>query len=177
MPLSSTQVGAIGENLLANAVMKASDGRLSPFQPLADDDGLDVLFFDKLTGNSVAVQLKCRTGAIRKRDSMERGNIVHFEVRQATFNEARRAYLVAALVNDELTDFVATWFIPMAQLPSVSKDKSGKWVIRPSKAVGSADRYTPYRCATPEELVRRIIDVCEAHGKMSPEPHRQPVSN
>ncbi|AIV46680.1 DUF4365 domain-containing protein [Burkholderia pseudomallei] len=164
MPLSSTQVGAIGENLLANAVMKASDGRLSPFQPLADDDGLDVLFFDKLTGNSVAIQLKCRTVTIRKSNSKERGHIVHFEVRQATFNDARRAYLVAALVNDELTDFVATWFIPMAQLPSISKDKSGKWVIHPSKAVGSADRYTPYRCLTPETLVQRIIDVCEERG-------------
>ena len=40
---------SIGENLLINAVMKASEGRLTPFQPLADDDGLDVLFFDKLT--------------------------------------------------------------------------------------------------------------------------------
>src|SRR5699024_8575986 len=29
--------------------MKASEGRLTPFQPLADDDGLDVLFFDNLT--------------------------------------------------------------------------------------------------------------------------------
>ncbi|WP_154234578.1 hypothetical protein [Burkholderia pseudomallei] len=162
--MSSTQVGAIGENLLANAVMKASDGRLSPFQPLADDDGLDVLFFDKLTGNSVAIQLKCRTVTIRKRNSDERGNIVHFEVRQATFSEARRAYLVAALVNDELTQFVAMWFIPMAQLPNVGKDKSGKWVIRPSKAASSADRYASYRCATPEALVQRIIEVCEARG-------------
>ncbi|WP_186146293.1 hypothetical protein [Burkholderia gladioli] len=164
MPLSSTQVGAIGENLLANAVMKASDGRLSPFQPVADDDGLDVLFFDKLTGNSVAIQLKCRTVAIRKRNSDERGNVVHFEVRQATFNEARRAYLVAALANEELTHFVATWFIPMAQLPRIGKDRSDKWVIRPSKSADSADRYTPYRCLTSEELVQRIIDVCEARG-------------
>lgn len=161
MPLSSTQIGAIGENLLVNAVMKASDGRLSPFQPLADDDGLDVLFFDKVTGNSVAIQLKCRTVSIRKRNSEERGNVVHFQVRQATFNEARRAYLVAALFNEELTHFVATWFIPMAQLPEVGKDISGKWVIRPSKAEGSADRYTPYRCLTAEELANRIIAVCE----------------
>ncbi len=93
MPLSSTQIGAIGENLLVNAVMMASDGRLSPFQPLADDDGLDVLFYDKRTGNSVAIQLKCRTVSIRKRNSEERGNVVHFQIRQATFNDARRASL------------------------------------------------------------------------------------
>lgn len=163
MPLSSTQIGAIGENLLINAVMKASEGRLTPFQPLADDDGLDVLFFDKLTGNSVAIQLKCRTVTIRKRNSDERGNVVHFQVRQATFNEARRAYLVAALFNDDLTNFVATWFIPMELLPEVGKDISSKWVIRPSKAEGSADRYTPYRCMTAEDLAERIIAVCEGN--------------
>ncbi|MFM0292248.1 hypothetical protein P0D68_03745 [Paraburkholderia sp. RL17-380-BIE-A] len=164
MPLSSTQIGAIGENLLVNAVMMASDGRLSPFQPLADDDGLDVLFYDKKTGNSVAIQLKCRTVSIRKRNSEERGNVVHFQIRQATFNDARRAYLVAALFDEELTRFVATWFIPMALLPEVGKDISGNWVIRPSKAADSADRYTPYRCLTADELARRIISVCEAHG-------------
>lgn len=161
MPLSSTQIGAIGENLLINAVMKASDGRLSPFQPLADDDGLDVLFFDKLTGNSVAIQLKCRTVSIRKRNSDERGNAVHFQVRQATFNEARRAYLVAALFNEELTHFVCTWFIPMGLLPEIGKDISGKYVIRPSKAEGSADKYVSFRCMTAEELAQRIIAVCE----------------
>ena len=93
MGLSSTQIGAIGENLLINALMKASEGRLSPFQPLADDDGLDVLFFDKVTGNSVAIQLKCRTVSIRKKGSDERGNSVHFQVRQSTYREARKAFL------------------------------------------------------------------------------------
>lgn len=134
MALSSTQIGAIGENLLINAVMKASDGRLTPFQPLADDDGLDVLFFDKETGNSVAIQLKCRTTTIRKRGSDERGNVAHFQVRQATFNDARRAYLVAALCNEDLTGFIATWFVPMELLPKLAKEISGNWVLRPSKA-------------------------------------------
>ncbi|WP_166042133.1 hypothetical protein [Sphingosinicella sp. YJ22] len=161
MPLTSTQVGAIGENLLINAVMKASDGRLSPFQPLADDCGLDVLFFDKLTGNSVAIQLKCRTVTIRNPYTGKRGNSVHFMVRQATFNEARAAYVVAALIDEALTHFVTTWFIPMAELPNMSKATGGHLVIRPNKSATSADKFTSYRCHTAEQLAQRIIDVCE----------------
>ena len=69
--------------------------------------------------------MKCRTVSIRKRNSEECGNVVHFQIRQTTFNDARRAYLVAALFDEELTRFVATWFIPMAQLPEVGKDISG----------------------------------------------------
>ncbi len=162
MPLSSTQIGAIGENLLVNAVMKASEGRLSPFQPLADDDGLDVLFFDKVTGNSVAIQLKCRTVTLKKPKSEERGDGVHFEVRKATFNEARRAYLVAALLNEDLTHFVATWFMPLALLPEVARNAKDKWVIRPSKAPTGADRFVSYRCMTDHELALRIVQLCEA---------------
>jgi hypothetical protein len=123
MPLSSTQIGAIGENLLVNAVMKASDGRLSPFQPLADDDGLDVLFFDKTTGNFVAIQLKCRTVTLKKRGSNDRGNTEHFDVRKATFSDARRAWLVAALCDEALTQFEATWLIPLELLPEVAASR------------------------------------------------------
>lgn len=161
MTLSSTQIGTIGENLLVNAVMKASEGRLSPFQPYADDDGLDLLFYDKQTGNSVAIQLKCRTVTLYKASSQERGNVVHFDVRQATFNAARHTYLVAALFTSDLSQFEAIWFIPMEHLPTVARDVSKKWVIRPSKVPTSTDRYAAYRCLTVNELADRIIDACE----------------
>jgi hypothetical protein len=36
MELSSTQIGAIAENLVANELMIESKGRLSPFQPIAE---------------------------------------------------------------------------------------------------------------------------------------------
>lgn len=160
MQLSSTQIGAIGENLLVNAVMKASDGRLSPFQPLADDDGLDVLFFDKLTGSSVAIQLKCRTVTLFKPGTKERGTGTHFEVRRATFNHTRQTYLVAALMNDDLTQFLATWFVPLAILPQLSRMTEKKFVIRPNTSADSKDKFVPYRCSMPE-LVARIIAICE----------------
>ena len=115
--LSSTQIGVIGENLLVNAVMKASNGRLSPFKPIADDDGLDVLFFDKETGKSVAIQLKCRT----KTDGG--GKTAQFDVRVATFKEERHAFLVAALLNPDMNGFVCSWFIPMKDVTRVGKQK------------------------------------------------------
>ena len=160
MVLSSTQIGAIGENLLVNAVMQASAGRLSAFQPIADDDGLDVLFFDKLTGCSVAIQLKCRTVALFKRGTQERGNVTHFEVRKATFSDTRRTYLVAALLNEELTHFRMAWLMPLALLPTLGRCTASKFVIRPSIAPACNDRFVPYRC-TAAELAQRIIHICE----------------
>jgi hypothetical protein len=156
--LSSTQIGAIGENLLVNAVMKASNGRLSPFKPVADDDGLDVLFFDKETGNSVAIQLKCRT------NTDGGGNTAQFDVRKATFKD--HAFLVAALLNEDMTVFDCTWFIPMKELPEISNVKPSKYVITPNKAKDSKDKYVKlkYRCE-PKELAQRIIDECKTRSE------------
>ena len=153
--LSSTQIGVIGENLLVNAVMKASKGQLSPFTPIADDDGLDVLFFDKETGKSVAIQLKCRTNT----DSG--GKTTQFDVRLATFKEERHAFLVAALLNPDMTGFVCSWFIPMKDLKEVGNKKADKYVITPSKAEGSADKYKNFRCLNVGELAQHIVKVCK----------------
>lgn len=156
LALSSTQKGVIGENLLVNAVMKASNGRLSPFKPVADDDGIDVLFFDKDTGKSVAMQLKCRAST----DSG--GNTAQFDVRKATIKEARSAYLVAALLNDNMTAFVCTWFMSMTELKTVGNEKPDKYVITPSKAKDSQDKYKDFRYANVDGLAHRIIEECEA---------------
>ena len=98
---TSTQIVAIAENMVANALMLESGGRLSPFSPVADDDGIDLLVYDKESGASIPVQIKSRTVTLKKRDSHERGNAVHFEIRSATFKSDRFAYLVAVLLTED----------------------------------------------------------------------------
>jgi hypothetical protein len=153
--LSSTQIGAIGENLLVNRMMRASNGRLSPFKPVADDDGLDVLFFDKETGNSVAIQLKCRTHTDGK------GKTAQFDVRKKTFKGEHHAYLVAALFNEDMNGFVCRWFIPMKELDRLGGAKTDKYVIRP-RAEG-ADKYKDFRCESDGKLAQQIINACVSH--------------
>jgi hypothetical protein len=69
--LTATQIGAIGEALVASQLLLASDGRLTPFQPIADDDGIDLLVFDKRTRCAASVQVKARIGSAA-RPSMRR---------------------------------------------------------------------------------------------------------
>ncbi len=89
--LTTTQIGAMAENIVANELMRASDGRFSPFIPVADDDGIDILIYDKETGRAIPIQLKARTVTLKKKGTSERGNIVHFQVREATFKSDRDA--------------------------------------------------------------------------------------
>jgi len=102
------------------------------------------------------MQLKCRTVPLKKPNSEERGNVVHFEVRKATFNDARKAYLVAGLFNEELTEFVYTWLIPMELLPKIGRVSEKKYVIRPSISLTTTDRCSQYRCVNANDLARGI---------------------
>ena len=56
--LTQTQIGSIGEVTVAAQLMLLSHGRLSPFLPFADDEGIDLIVSDKLTGESLPVQTK-----------------------------------------------------------------------------------------------------------------------
>lgn len=47
--LSKSQIGKISETLLASQFMLASGGQLAPFLSLADDDGVDIILFDKVS--------------------------------------------------------------------------------------------------------------------------------
>lgn len=56
--LSSTQKGTIGELIVSAGILEASNGRLSPFRPVADDDGLDLLILDKDSRCTLPLQVK-----------------------------------------------------------------------------------------------------------------------
>ena len=44
--------------MVASALLIASNGRLSPFAPLADDHGIDLIVLDKVTRRTLAIQVK-----------------------------------------------------------------------------------------------------------------------
>lgn len=156
---SSTQLGAIAENLIANTLMIESGGRLAPFLPQADDDGIDLLIYDKETGKALPAQIKSRTVALKKRGSQERGNTVHFEVRHAAFKAERFAALICVLTSDRGYGIDCAWVIPMTALPGLARQFPTKYVIRPSKSAHSKDRCTDYRCIVPADLHARVMEM------------------
>ena len=148
--LTSTQIGEIAVDLTTSHLVLDSRGRLSPFKPIADDQGIDLIIYDKHTELSVPVQVKSRTTALYKKNGA-RGNIVHFELRKSTFKETPDAFLLAIYFQPFSDDIKIkrTWLIPMNKIPSVSTkgstEKGTKYVMRPSRDMKSNDQFTPYR--------------------------------
>ncbi len=156
--LTSTQIGAIGENVIANELMKQSSGRLSPFYSVADDDGIDLLVYEKRSGRAVPVQVKSRTSALKKPGSQARGNLVHFEVRESALREYDLAHLVAVLLTDDLATIRCAWFIPMKDVATKARKGKSKFVVRASVADSSNDRFKMYRCAAGNGLADKVIE-------------------
>ena len=161
--LTSTQIGAIAENIVANKMMIESAGRLSPFSPLADDDGIDLLIYDKKTGKALPVQVKARTGTINKRGKKEKSNIVHFEIRTAALKNETYAFFLAVLLDQDLDNIERAWFIPIKDIRGVmnKRTKHSKYVMRANKNLLSRDKFSPYQCENMSKVCQRILKTLE----------------
>ena len=146
--LTTTQIGAIGESVVATGLMVASGGRLAPFKPVADDDGIDLLLFDKLTGKAIPLQVKSRTGF-----DDAAAETVQFDVRRSTF--AGRGYAIMALIDG--TTIQTLWLIHGNRLADVATRKAGKFVVVASAKAGSKDRYREFRHDGLRSVVQEIL--------------------
>jgi hypothetical protein len=131
---------------------------LSPFLPQADDDGIDLLIYDKESGRALPAQVKSRTVSLKKRGSEDRGNVVHFEVRRATYRTERFAAAILVLTAPDGYTIECAWVIPMNELPEVAREAATKFVVRASKSSQSRDRFTRFRCHSPAELYQKVLE-------------------
>ena len=148
--LSSTQKGKVTESLVACTLMLASNGRLSPFVPISDDHGIDLIVLDKLTHRSIAVQIK---SAIANPDR----STVQFDVRRATHSETGDRYLLAVLFDPVRVSLAMSWLIPMSKVPEISVETIGKFALSPSTSLTSRDRYRSFRHDDAATLAQAVL--------------------
>lgn len=151
--LTSSQIGKIGETLAASQLMLASGGRLSPFLPLADDDGVDLVLLDKVTSAALTIQVKSRTRVDNKK-----AQTVEFNVRLATFSSRPNAYILNLLLDEAGQGIQTAWLVPTTEVEQVANRKPDKLVLVASAKPTSNDRHTPYRCTSFTEVCRHLID-------------------
>jgi hypothetical protein len=149
---TTTQLGSIAEQIIAAQLMLVSDGRLSPFLPMADDHGTDLLVRDKDDERIVALQIKARFA-----DANDPPPYVQFDIRLATFREVANSYVLAALIDPDSGAFWRAWLIPATELRSISAERETRLIITPNPSPGSRDRYTPWRCENAKTVAGRLM--------------------
>lgn len=150
--LTSTQKGSIGEALIGAQLMLASAGRLSPYRPLADDDGTDILVADKLTGRVVQIQVKANYSS-----QSTPPKTVQYDIRLATFKASLTSFLLGAIVDPADGALWRAWLIPTTELRAISVVSRNKLAISPNPSLTSRDRYAPWRCKSMRDVVGRLL--------------------
>lgn len=151
--LTSSQRGTIAELYVAATLMAASGGRLSPFAPVSDDHGVDLMVLDKQTGRSAPVQVKAWLSA-----ATEGRRTVQFDVRKATFRADGNAMLLALVLDAVTMSMEAAWLIPMAEVPGVAVERDTKYALAPSRDPSSRDRYSGFRHEDARSLAGALIE-------------------
>ena len=55
--MTETQKGAIAEDYVATQLILELRGQLSPFKPISDDEGIDLLVYERETGRALPLQV------------------------------------------------------------------------------------------------------------------------
>jgi hypothetical protein len=119
---------------------------------MADDDGVDILILDKLTGQAMSLQVKTRT-----RTDGVGINTVEFGIRTRAFKDSHQSHLLGLLLDLSTLVVRRAWFIPASQMTHVGRSKRDKWIVRVSPEMTSDDECTPFRCETLGVAVARIL--------------------
>lgn len=149
--LSSTQRGKIAELHVATALMSQSGGRLSPFEPISDDHGIDLVVLDKVTGRALPIQVK---SWLLSPDRPVK--TVQFDVRKATFSETKGGVVIAVVMDPETLAMSMAWLIPLKDIPALATEQPSKYVLAPSRMADTADRYTGHRHTSIASLTRAV---------------------
>jgi hypothetical protein len=155
--ITTTQIGLVAENLVTNKLVIASKGRLAPFRPVADDYGIDLLLYDKLTGRALPLQVKARTNTLKKSGRAERGKTVHFEIREVALRQKGITRLLAVLLDEEMTTIRCGWMIPLVTFEQIAAKRGKKFVIRPSSSETSKDKFRSYYFQSFSTLVEGLL--------------------
>lgn len=152
MPVSASQLGAIGESLLFVYATRGSDGELEFFPVAADDDGRDASVSRRGSVGSAFVQVKTTDGLDQGRYVRARARFRHDQV------PAHPAFLFVLLLVPTVA-VERAWVVPgpdFARLayryPAGPRHVQLIVTARPD----GEDRWTPYRLP-PAELGSRLL--------------------
>ena len=151
---TSGQLGTAAEIMVACQLMLASRGRLSSYVPLVDDDGIDVMVHDKLTHQSLGLQIKSWTFL-----SEARPQTVQFDVGRNTWRDDARLFLLCVAIDGHTAQLEAAWLVASRDVAAISNVRSKKMSLTPNPRPNSRDRYAPYRLGDMAAIADGLIAV------------------
>lgn len=153
MSLSPVQKGKIVEAHVANQIMLLSEGELSPFLPIADDAGIDLVVTRKRRFSTLFLQVKSRFKA-----SNRNKNRLDFQVEKESIVDSPQMFLLCVYFPEKEGTIRQMWMIPASVVIAKAIPLESAYRIVANWRDGSNDSWAPYR-VSPVELVSKLRTV------------------
>lgn len=150
MALSSMQKGNIVESQIANLLMLASNGNLSPFLPLVDDAGIDLILTAKGTYNTLFLQIKSRF-----KTTQHYKNRLDFTIQKSSIINSPKLYVLCVYFNQELGEIETMWLIPSHDFFKGAIELAKSYRIVASRSDKSSDKWSKFK-VTSQTLVKNL---------------------
>lgn len=144
------QKGNIVESQIANLLMLASNGNLSPFLPLVDDAGIDLIITAKGTYNTLFLQIKSRF-----KTTQNYKNRLDFTVQKSSIIKSPKLFVLCVYFNQELGEIEEMWLLPSHDLLEDAIKLANGYRIVASRSDKSKDKWSKYK-VTPQTLVKNL---------------------
>ena len=150
MSLSSQQKGNIVESQIANMLMLASNGELSPFLPIVDDAGVDLIVTAKGVYDSIFLQIKSRFTTTQRTK-----NRLDFTIKKSSLSKSPNLQVLCVYFNQKSNEIDTMWFIPSQDIIENAIKLESSFRIVASRSSMSSDKWSKFKI-TEQELIDKL---------------------
>ncbi|OLT04001.1 hypothetical protein BJF77_17460 [Kocuria sp. CNJ-770] len=157
---NAARMGKAAEYLVSAFCILVTQGQLNVSTSMVDDEGVDLVFHQRGSTATLAVQVKAR---MLSSTLAQRGSFQAF-VRSQTFTPRNGLALLFVSVDDQRGQLDKAWLVPSAEFDKRkgTATRQGRYRFVASLKEGSQDQWARFRLEPlqlPEVILRRLEDL------------------
>lgn len=167
---NAARMGKAAEYLVSAFCILVTQGQLNVSTSMVDDEGVDLVFHQRGSTSTLAVQVKAR---MLSSTLAQRGSFQAF-VRSQTFTPRHDLVLLFVSVDDKQGQLDQAWLVPSVEFDKRKgvATRQGRYRFVASLKEGSQDQWATFRLSPsqlPEMILKRLEDLDQM---VSVDPHR-----
>ncbi|MCW4040409.1 MAG: hypothetical protein NWE83_06625 [Candidatus Bathyarchaeota archaeon] len=154
MSLTTSMKGTIVESYLAQFCIAKSEGQLNVAQPLADDEGVDLIFYKRgQSDKTLYAQVKSRYATSKR----VRQQQIQCRVKRSSFNARENYYMLFLAFDHEEQQIEKLWLVPSIDFEEKTRNQTGDKLVF-STGYNTENKWTQYRIDDLDQLPKELLE-------------------
>ena len=154
MSLTTSMKGSIVESYLVQFCIAKSEGQLNVARPLADDEGVDLIFYKRgQSKNTLYAQVKSRYATSKR----VRQQQIQCRVKRASFTPRENYYMLFLAFDHEEQQIEKLWLVPSIDFYEKTRHQTGTRMVF-STGYTTENKWTQYRIDDLDQLPQELLE-------------------